>query len=206
MVYLRAGWSLGNVPDRYIHAGAGGDQLVGRCISLLPLHDPGFAKLSPHFSLQGLTKIESYGWEKVYPGYNKLPVGFRNVLHVLLANIVYHHDWLKDKLHINHPLWQMSLISQHYEFFRSLSADVHTGVNLNPHTNVSATGIPGHLSIVSKVDRLEQQVRELQESSQRAQAANAQVSKLTFRKQSVIFHHWFETCFTRTSMAWDLKF
>jgi hypothetical protein len=29
-VYLRAGWSLGNVQDRYIFAGAGGDQTVGR--------------------------------------------------------------------------------------------------------------------------------------------------------------------------------
>ncbi len=35
MVYLRAGWSLGNVPDRYIVGGAGEDFLVGRFISLL---------------------------------------------------------------------------------------------------------------------------------------------------------------------------
>jgi hypothetical protein len=36
MVYLRAGWSLGNVPDRYIHAGTGSKQLVGRTVALLP--------------------------------------------------------------------------------------------------------------------------------------------------------------------------
>jgi hypothetical protein len=29
-VFLRAGWSLGNVQDRYLFAGAGGDQLTGR--------------------------------------------------------------------------------------------------------------------------------------------------------------------------------
>ena len=29
-VYLRAGWSLGNVKDRYIHEGQGADQLCGR--------------------------------------------------------------------------------------------------------------------------------------------------------------------------------
>ena len=28
-VFLRAGWSLGNVQDRYLFAGAGGDQLTG---------------------------------------------------------------------------------------------------------------------------------------------------------------------------------
>ena len=29
-INLRAGWSVGNVQDRYIFAGAAGDQLVGR--------------------------------------------------------------------------------------------------------------------------------------------------------------------------------
>ncbi len=29
-VFLRAGWSLGNVKDRYIHEGDGADQLAGR--------------------------------------------------------------------------------------------------------------------------------------------------------------------------------
>lgn len=36
-VYLRAGWSLGNVQDRYIFAGPGGDQLVGRAVCGLPI-------------------------------------------------------------------------------------------------------------------------------------------------------------------------
>ena len=29
-IWLRAGWSLGSVQDRYIFAGSGGDQFVGR--------------------------------------------------------------------------------------------------------------------------------------------------------------------------------
>jgi hypothetical protein len=33
-VYLRAGWSLGNVQDRYIFSGAGSDQVVGRAESV----------------------------------------------------------------------------------------------------------------------------------------------------------------------------
>ena len=37
-VYLRAGWSLGNVPDRYIFAGTGGDQLTGRALCGLPIN------------------------------------------------------------------------------------------------------------------------------------------------------------------------
>ena len=36
-VFLRAGWSLGNVPDRYLFSGEGGDQLSGRCVCGLPI-------------------------------------------------------------------------------------------------------------------------------------------------------------------------
>lgn len=53
-VYLRAGWSLDNVQDRYIFAGAGGDQIVGRAASGLPITDLRFAVLPPHFSTEDL--------------------------------------------------------------------------------------------------------------------------------------------------------
>ena len=32
-IWLRAGWSLGNVQGRYIFSGSGGDQFVGRAAS-----------------------------------------------------------------------------------------------------------------------------------------------------------------------------
>ena len=46
-IFLRAGWSLGSVQQRYIFAGAGADQLVGRCASGLPINDNEFATLPP---------------------------------------------------------------------------------------------------------------------------------------------------------------
>jgi hypothetical protein len=45
-VFLRAGWSLGNVQDRYLFAGAGGDQLTGRALSGLPFNDSSLIVLS----------------------------------------------------------------------------------------------------------------------------------------------------------------
>ena len=53
-VYLRAGWSLGNVQDRYLFAGAGADQLVGRVVSGLNIYDEEFSTLPPHFSMEDL--------------------------------------------------------------------------------------------------------------------------------------------------------
>ena len=60
-VYLRAGWSLGNVQDRYIFAGSGGDQIVGRAISGLPLNDMRFATLPPHFSTEDMVILNTIG-------------------------------------------------------------------------------------------------------------------------------------------------
>ena len=52
-IFLRAGWSIGNVYDRYIFAGQGGDQLTGRVLSGLPFNDSSFASLPPHFNQEG---------------------------------------------------------------------------------------------------------------------------------------------------------
>src|ERR1700716_1677630 len=68
-VFLRAGWSLGNVQDRYLFAGAGGDQLTGRVLSGLPFNDSSFASLPPHFDQEG---IRSIAWNSILPLYPKL--------------------------------------------------------------------------------------------------------------------------------------
>ena len=63
-VYLRAGWSLGNVKDRYVFAGPGGDQVVGRAVSGLPITTICFSLLPPHFTrkdLESLITLGDYG-------------------------------------------------------------------------------------------------------------------------------------------------
>lgn len=68
-VYLRAGWSLGNVQDRYIFSGAAGDQVVGRAVCGLPINDSNFAVLPPHFSNDDLTFIANQiGWNNIVEG------------------------------------------------------------------------------------------------------------------------------------------
>ena len=66
-VFLRAGWSLGNVQDRYLFAGAGGDQLTGRVLSGLPFNDSSFSSLPPHFGQDGLDRIQ---WDSILPLYS----------------------------------------------------------------------------------------------------------------------------------------
>jgi hypothetical protein len=49
-IFIRAGWSMGRVRDIYLKWERGGDQFVGRCLSLLPLLKAEFGASPPHFS------------------------------------------------------------------------------------------------------------------------------------------------------------
>ena len=94
-IFLRAGWSLGQVQDRYFHYVPGGDQLIARLACGLNYHDGGqFAVLPPHFGQCPLTTEE---WSEVLPGYDNLSVNFQGCLPYLLASLVHHWDWLNEK-------------------------------------------------------------------------------------------------------------
>jgi hypothetical protein len=68
-VYLRAGWSLGNVQDRYIFAGAGGGQVVGRAVSGLNIHNNEFSVLAPHFTSEDNNILSNeVKWENILEG------------------------------------------------------------------------------------------------------------------------------------------
>ncbi len=146
MVYLRAGWSLGNVPDRYIVGGAGGDFLVGRFISLLPPNNPSFATLPPHFTNEGLTVLQDIGLKRMVPGFDHLPSSFQRVVPYLLASLLYHEDWLRRTYKENHPLWKTSFFTLNMQARARLKPHVVTGVYKHPITQMQATGIPGYIT------------------------------------------------------------
>ena len=94
-IFLRAGWSLGQVQDRYIQFCEGGDQLAGRIAAGLNYNTGAdFAVLPPHFSGHALTPEE---WLIILPYYESYPVNFQAVLPFLLASLVYHWDWIGAK-------------------------------------------------------------------------------------------------------------
>jgi hypothetical protein len=70
-IFLRAGWSLGSIQDRYISAGEGGDQLTGRVLAGLSCNDSSFALLPPHFDDDGV-KLISDKWNFIIPLFPRL--------------------------------------------------------------------------------------------------------------------------------------
>jgi hypothetical protein len=111
-VYLRMGWSLGNVQKRYIFGGPGSDQVLGRTIAALDCTSPRFALLPPHFTQADTLSIQQ--WEEAVPGFSLYPEQFRIVIPYLVASVVFHIEWLKKTLPSSHPLFLSRFYRNNY--------------------------------------------------------------------------------------------
>ena len=155
-VFLRAGWTLGGVKDRYLFAGTGGDQLVGRVLSGLPYHDVSFASLPPHFDSVGASDVP---WSAVFPLYNTLPDTFKRALPFLLASICQHEEWLRSTLPANHPLFVSPLFAS--GALSTHRVHVLSGCYRSLSTGLTATGIPRHLSMSNELTSVVKQTEEM---------------------------------------------
>lgn len=159
-IYLRAGWSLGPVQSRYILEAEGSDQVCGRAATGLPLTDPSFATLPPHFHDVVLTLAE---WEEILPGYTTFyPESFRQVIPYLLASLTYHKNYLENCLPKNHPLFYQRVWTS--GIMNRLSSQVYAGVGRNPITKLVATGIPPHILLANRVVELESRLEMYKET------------------------------------------
>ena len=145
-IYLRAGWNLGGVQDRYLFAGSGGDQLTGRVLSGLPFSESAFASLPPHLDNAAAAEI---AWPTVFPLYTRLPESFKRALPYMLASISYHEEWLRSNLPAMHPLFSTPLFTS--GTLTSLRASVCCGCYRSPRTGLVATGIPPHLAMSNEL-------------------------------------------------------
>ena len=180
-INLRAGWSVGNVQDRYIFAGAAGDQLVGRGAAGLPINSRKFSVLPPHFSQAGLEKGRRIGWGNLIPDYDEFPPSFQQVVIFFLASIIYHHDFLRDNIDSQHPLFSKRLFTRsivldevrYANGYEALHDTVLTGYDRCPDCGMTATGIPTHILLANQIEELrteiqsqKQQIQHLQEKQQ----------------------------------------
>ena len=166
-VYLRAGWSLGNVADRYILAGAGGDETVGRAAAGLKF-DHTFAILPPHFSKTDAAMLLPL-WPKIVPQFDRYPASFRRIIPYLAASILYHQEYLRETLSHNHPIFKTVLFTRKYNnkllptFFKGR---IKCGINNCPYpgddnTQMRATGIPIEVILTMQLQEVKEQQEEL---------------------------------------------
>ncbi|ETI47702.1 hypothetical protein F443_08135 [Phytophthora nicotianae P1569] len=122
---------MGGVQDRYLRHDAAGDMFVGRTVTGLPILQPEFAVLPPHFAA-GAEIIQS-AKRLCFPG---LPESVEYVDEVALASLVYHIDFLRENLPDTHPLFHGS------------------GCATQP------TGVPPHVTIMTEIREARNELRE----------------------------------------------
>lgn len=92
-LFIRMGWTLGNVQQRYLFEGEGSDQLLGRSACGLDINDVSFTSLPPHFDNNEVI-LTVQQWNEVIPYYQDYPHCFRTALPYLLASVVHASEWL----------------------------------------------------------------------------------------------------------------
>lgn len=153
--FLRAGWSLGNTQQRYIHEGDGSDQLIGRVACGLPINTLDFTYVPPQF--QNFNVPEDY-FESEFASFRNFPRGFCLTLPYLVASLVHHREWLQTNLPLQHPFRNSVL-------FRSGRLQLwapHVVCGRASILEMTSTGIPPHLIVTDEVNRLNNRVQQLE--------------------------------------------
>ncbi len=165
-VYLRAGWSLGNVQDRYIFEGEGSDQFCGRALCGLNLNSVEFALLPPHFTKDSELTISDAEWQIIMPNYSSFPETFRQCAPFFLASLVYHTDFLRSKLSAAHPIFTSQVFAT--GTIERLRGQAVTGSSKCPLTGMQACGIPPFMMTAVKVDLFQARLEVVENNMQQA--------------------------------------
>ncbi len=113
-------------------------------------------------SVLGLTVSQCFA------DYALLPSCLKNCFPYFVASILYHHSFLKTNLSPNHPLWftrmftnKFSLCGRNQSLLEFFQKRILLGSYRCLATGMTASGIPNHLLIVERLDRMEKSIETL---------------------------------------------
>jgi hypothetical protein len=85
-----------------VHATDGGDQSVGRALSMLNPTTAELSTLPPRFRS---ADIQSIKWEELLVDFVNFSKDFKIIVPYLIASVVYHSDYILNKLPKDHPIF-----------------------------------------------------------------------------------------------------
>ena len=171
----RAGWSIGDVKERYLKMiGQGQDCLLGRVLAMLDIMSEEFAVLPPHFLIDIAagagdalrTKVLG-AVETCFPGVSKKSPNMTGVLQRCLASVVFHAkkpagggpSSLEKLFPADHPLWNTPLFTE--GLFDELAPHVACGTFKCDVTGMVASGLPPHCTLMVRICKIERQLETL---------------------------------------------
>lgn len=154
-VYLRSGQKLGQPNQRYIFQQPAGDAYLGRISTGLDVNSVDFMVLPPHF--KSLTPELLSVIQSVIPQHDRYPQSFSTTFPYLIASVVFHVEYLNTTLPRTHPLFRSMLFRDLK--YRDLMPHVVAGLQYCPHSGMRATGIPPHVLLMGRLDKVEETMR-----------------------------------------------
>lgn len=155
-VHLRAGWAMGGVQDTYLRYEGAGDMYVGRSVCGLPVGKPEFALLPPRFKGCSNQDIEE-AIKLCFPG---LPPSMAYIAEHALASVLYHKDFLLRTVPADHPLMSTIPFRPDVQVIQHLREHVVCTYS-DPEDSLYASGIPPHVDMALKLERLMAKVEAL---------------------------------------------
>jgi hypothetical protein len=163
-IFLRAGWSLGNVQDRYLHYCDGGDQFCGRMAALLNMSNGSeFAVLPPRFARPDVITREE--WDSLSPyiakniGGSSADVAIR-----CAAQVVYQWDWVCANVSAYFPIFTSRLVTTGLLNKLRECVLAPTQDSECPVTHMVATGVPPHVEIARQLKRAQETIKSLEDT------------------------------------------
>jgi hypothetical protein len=135
---------MAGVQDTYLRYDAAGDQYVGRTVCGLPVCQASFATLPPFFEHPDAHITTAIA--QMFPAF---PADLHRVAEFCLASLVYHNQWLRSNLPVDHPLF-LTPIFRSPIMMTALSSKVVCRIAL-PSDPIGPTGIPPHTMIMNEL-------------------------------------------------------
>jgi hypothetical protein len=163
-VCQRAGWTMGNVLDRYLKFDLSGDAFVGRVAAGLPLDGVSFGHLPPHFAKSLAADVAAL----YFPQANHCP-SFTGVVQMCLASLVHHFSSIQamEECEGRNVLMKSAIYSEMVASVQQADAwtrRVVSGDVAHCHeegSTMTASGVPPHIATVRDVLRLYSAVQDL---------------------------------------------
>ena len=149
------------VEGTYVRFQEAGDMFVGRTVSGLSSESANFSILPPLFV--GEADLVERTINSVFSG---MPVNLKYVAHFCLASLVHHSDFITRNVGEGHRIFSSSLFTDAAKL-NDLKKIVRCGFEDDVSTNIKATGIPPHVSVLGKFKALEKNQRILFEEYQK---------------------------------------
>ena len=152
-ILLRGGWSIGNVLERYFSQADHGDKLIANILSGRNFFTKNFSRLIPHFKPNKNLKPEVLQSLFVGKYIDEMFDELEGFLQMLVAQLVYHYDFLVDTLGANSSV--VGALNRNYLNHQDLKSALGPDF-ADETTQLQATGQGGSI-VYQKLQKIEEQ-------------------------------------------------